>query len=771
MPTHTPIPFSRETPLAPIPAVSFSRSPACQEFAGPPSVGLTINKPSAEKPASAGTSRKSTNRIDEALIESKLGIVAGLFYALHARHMPTSAHCLRVAMAASQWGIFLRMNDDDLELLEVASLLHDVGKIGMPDRILQKPAALDQTEQSMISLHPRIGVEILRAMGADSKLQNTISRIGTWFQEMQQALMRDERETKIAQMISIVDAFDSMTTEQVYRRALVRDHALLELSKQSGTQFNPELVSRFAVSLSDSSTEHAERLRSRWLAGLGTAKTAVPSQFQRVETLNLNAAQQTLTDTFRLQMLDTMHVGIAFFDLEATVLEWNSTAEDITGHSKDTMLQIAWSTNLLSLRDANGQRISDSDCPVRKALTEQKRFHGRLEILRKDGSDVCIEAEIVPVLKPDRLIAGAALYFHDVTYQVDMEKRIESLHDQIHRDPLTGTFARSEFDRLVPDFVAEHQNLHKSGCVLLCEIDHFSEVTENSGLAATDEAIELLTTLLKQCSRANDFIARYSIHEMAVLFSGCELEQASSIGEKVRLELENRPLAALRSKNVTASFSVCQVMSDDTSDSLMRRAHESLMLAKENGGNQVRYLNPEVPSTSPSGTICNRNWFRWFGSPQSETNAPVFRGSFLTVVPLELATEKVSALMEEFGGKVIQSNGLRTAFEFDPADTSASMKVAARKVSLIATVELSEVELRGNREFVQICTVFDLNIRSKNARERRSDAFDQLARSAAWAMQSFVMAKPFTESHVQRMRVLRGATPKVHPEYLPPEDR
>ncbi len=719
--------------------------------------------------SSAATAKKN-HKIDEALIETKLGIVAGLYYALHARHMPTSAHCLRVALATSRWGIYLRMSDEDLELLEVASLLHDIGKIGMPDRILQKPAPLDKTEQSMVSLHPRIGVEILRAMGADSSLQNTIGRIGVWYSELANEPIRDERETRLAQMISVVDAFDSMTTEQVYRRAFSQDQALLELTKHSGRQFNPELVTRFAISLSDTSIENAQRLRSRWMAGMGHVKPTAPSQFERVTTLNLNAAQQSLTDTFRMQMLDTLNVGVAFFDVEGTVLEWNSKCQEITGHSRETMLQIAWNTNFLSMRDANGQRIAEVDCPVRRALKKHKRFHGRLEIVRKDGNDVCIEAEVVPVFKPDGNLAGAGFYFHDVTYQVDMEKRIERLHNQIHRDPLTNAFARTEFDRFLPDFIAEHQNLNKSGCMLICEIDRMIELSETHGQAAIDEALTILATMLKQACRESDFVSRYSMGEIAILLSGCELEHASSICEKVRISLENRPLASMRSKCVTASFAVCLVKSDDRDSTLLERAHQTLMLAKEKGGNQVRYSNTESNPKNPESTT-NRQWLNWFGSSKpAEIVAPVFRGSFVTVVPLELATEKVNGLVEEMNGKIIQNHGLQTVLEFDPTDTGLKIIGKIRKSTLIATIALAEIEVRGNRDFVQICSVFDVEIRSKNARERRSEEFDQLARTVTWAMQNFVMAKPFTQSYAQRMRVLRGMSPKVHAEYIPPED-
>ncbi|MCA9157634.1 MAG: HD domain-containing protein, partial [Planctomycetales bacterium] len=167
----------------------------------------------------------------EPVIESRLGIYAGLFYALRAKHQPTAMHGLRVALGCSKWATWRRQSDSDRTMLEVAALLHDVGKIGVPDRVLQKPTHLNDQEQLMMEMQSQTAIEILRGAGASQELLDIVCHAREGF------IAAGERQTTSARMLAVVDAFDSMTTEQVFRKALSRDRAVDELFQYAGTQF------------------------------------------------------------------------------------------------------------------------------------------------------------------------------------------------------------------------------------------------------------------------------------------------------------------------------------------------------------------------------------------------------------------------------------------------------------------------------------------------------------------------------------------------------
>ena len=97
------------------------------------------------------------------LVSARLGIATGLFEAIRMKHPPTALHCLRVALGCSVWHDKISPGNDRNEL-EIAALLHDLGKIGVPDEILEKPFLLDVNEQEIIDSQRKKGLEVIRTI-------------------------------------------------------------------------------------------------------------------------------------------------------------------------------------------------------------------------------------------------------------------------------------------------------------------------------------------------------------------------------------------------------------------------------------------------------------------------------------------------------------------------------------------------------------------------------------------------------------------------------
>jgi len=164
----------------------------------------------------------TTNQIEMAQV--KLGVISSLYVALRAKHGPAASHSMRVAILASAWGVHSRLPEEQLQLLEVAALFHEIGKIGIPDRVLQKPDRLSENEQSMMSLHTQVGQEIVRAAGGSNELILAIAGLGVCFDSS--SLQPSQEMTSLtSRLINIIDAFDSMTTRQVFRDPLTYEQA------------------------------------------------------------------------------------------------------------------------------------------------------------------------------------------------------------------------------------------------------------------------------------------------------------------------------------------------------------------------------------------------------------------------------------------------------------------------------------------------------------------------------------------------------------------
>ena len=170
-------------------------------------------------------------------------VVTAMLSALAFRDRETAVHSTRVAKLCLQVGRRL-MNKDELYELEVAALLHDVGKIGVPDAILKKPGALTPSEWEIMCWHDEIGIEIVRSAFASEKITAFIRCHHKQSLDADgDALLDLEHVVPLgARVLTVCDAYDAMTNHRVYRKAISRDEALAELYRCSNGQFDPLIV-------------------------------------------------------------------------------------------------------------------------------------------------------------------------------------------------------------------------------------------------------------------------------------------------------------------------------------------------------------------------------------------------------------------------------------------------------------------------------------------------------------------------------------------------
>ena len=196
----------------------------------------------AEKSRGATTGAETTKRD----MTIPLHAVHALLSALSHRDVSTAEHSRRVAdfCVAAGDGI---MGASDCFVLEVAALLHDIGKLGVPDSILLKPGPLTEQEWKVMHAHGRMAVDIIASAFASPELTEIIRTHHAWYggSGPEGELPTGEHIPLAARILSLADAFDAMTTDRPYRRAMTHSEAFAELRRCAGTQFDPALVERF----------------------------------------------------------------------------------------------------------------------------------------------------------------------------------------------------------------------------------------------------------------------------------------------------------------------------------------------------------------------------------------------------------------------------------------------------------------------------------------------------------------------------------------------
>ncbi len=156
--------------------------------------------------------------------------------------------------------------DAEAQNIRVAAQLHDIGKIGIPDAILQKPGPLTFEEYGLIKLHPQIGRRILEKMGKFHDFLPVVelhheNHDGTGYPYK---LSGDQIPLGV-RIVHVADAFDSMVTHRHYRSALPSGRAIHELKTNSGTQFNPEVVEVMLKLIAQANWKKCcSRSRCRW---------------------------------------------------------------------------------------------------------------------------------------------------------------------------------------------------------------------------------------------------------------------------------------------------------------------------------------------------------------------------------------------------------------------------------------------------------------------------------------------------------------------------
>lgn len=173
--------------------------------------------------------------------------VNSLASALRIRDVETQGHCERVVRFSCLLGHKLGLNRSQLKSLEYGSLLHDIGKIGIPDKILHKPGRLTAEEWIRMREHPLLGLKILSGIGFLKRASLiVVQHHERWDGKGYPNGLNGTDIDRNARIFAVADAFDAMISDRVYRAGRPFGEATEELRRQAGQQFDPEVVECFA---------------------------------------------------------------------------------------------------------------------------------------------------------------------------------------------------------------------------------------------------------------------------------------------------------------------------------------------------------------------------------------------------------------------------------------------------------------------------------------------------------------------------------------------
>lgn len=700
----------------------------------------SLDEAAAESGQSVATKRASLH--ESKLVQARLGMASGLYAALRAKHPQAASHSLRVALGCSSWAAVMELEDETRDILEVAALLHDVGKIGVPDNVLLKPGRLSPEEAVLMGRASSMTMEILASAGAPQDLLEIVKYSRAWY--CGDGRKQDREGTALplpSRMLSIIDAFDSMTTDQLYRPARSRERALAELFEFAGRQFDPDLVKLFQLLFSQDQNLLTEKLARRWLHRLPQEGTTLPwtvtSHANSEQPVGASHTVDPTASLFEKKLIDNMHDGVLFVDSQCKILLWNTGAERLTGVSGTAACGRILLPNLLDMCNSREQRITNEECPIAHAVTTGVQWLGRVSVMGRQGRRVSVDLHAIPVRSVEGTVHGATVLLHDVSSEASLEEKCQALHAQVAKDPMTQVANRAEFDRMLINFVAAHQESSLPCSLIMCDIDHFKSINDTHGHQAGDAAIITFASLLKTMCRSGDLVARYGGEEFAVLCADCTNAAVARKAESIRKALSEIKHPCLGNVSITASFGVTELQAGDTPETMLRRADRALLQAKDQGRNQVVQLGEGMTEEK-----VKRSWWPF----QSLRSSALIESTLITMVPIDVAIQKLRGFIADHDAKIVKTNENELQLAVTSSSIGTNRRLTDRPVTFHIQLKLSQRRIEKSNShglaagaYAETCV--EVVIRPRRDRDRRREATIDKARRLLGSLRSYLMAR------------------------------
>jgi len=193
-----------------------------------------------------GEQTKHLQKLNEYLTDTNIKVVRALSKTVEAKDVYTKGHCERVTEISLKIGMEIGLSDNDLEALEYGAVLHDIGKIGVREDLLNKPGKLTDKEYDQVKTHTTIGFEIIKDIDFMKRVKHIVRNHHERLDgEGYPDRLAGKQVNVLSRVVALADAYDAMTSDRAYRNSMTNDRALSIISDGKGSQFDPELADIF----------------------------------------------------------------------------------------------------------------------------------------------------------------------------------------------------------------------------------------------------------------------------------------------------------------------------------------------------------------------------------------------------------------------------------------------------------------------------------------------------------------------------------------------
>jgi len=517
----------------------------------------------------------------EEMADIHMNTIESLAIAIDAKDQTTHGHVRRTQIYATQMGKLFNVTAEELQALHAGALLHDIGKLAVPEYILNKPGKLTEAEFAKMKIHPTVGGDILKRVNFPYPVEDIVRyHHEKWDGSGYPKGLKGEAIPLVARIISVVDFYDATRCDRPYRKGMKREDSLKLLRGMVGSSFDPKVVEKFirhveefdrmigaidiqeqVASASTSDTQTATKPD----AGLASDILGTPdesagfrsiSEAQR-EVFALHEIAQTIGSSLSLSDTVTLVANklrsIVPFDTCVIFLVDDRSGKAVATHA------VGAETEVFSRRRVNiGEGItgwvianSRSMCNANPELDMVgipdevvKRFRGILvsPLVREDGSFGAIAlysqsrtsytSEHVRLLESVCQHASSALN-NALTHEKTRESALV--------DPLTELPNARGFYMMLEQRIAECQRMNRESLSVICmDIDDFKIINDKYGHSTGDRLLASVAGVIRRELRQMDILTRYAGDEFVAIMPMASSKMASSICDRVRNAVEEQ---------------------------------------------------------------------------------------------------------------------------------------------------------------------------------------------------------------------------------------
>jgi len=293
-------------------------------------------------------------------------------------------------------------------------------------------------------------------------------------------------------------------------------------------------------------------------------------------------------DGFFRGILDSLHDGVYFVDVNKRITYWNKGAERITGYESSEAVGISCSDNLLVHIDDKGINLCKTGCPLAQTLMDGRVRETEAYLQHKDGHRLPVLVRVSPLRNSGGRIVGAVETFSDNSSKAALLNRIDELQKESLLDPLTGLANRRCIDMKLHSRIDEMQRYGWPCGVLFLDIDNFKIVNDTYGHNVGDRVLMMVARTLSSNLRSHDLLGRYGGEEFVAIITNVNMAKLHSFADRLRLLVEKSSLDTEYSTiRVTVSVGATLVRPEDTIEAAITRADLFMYNSKIGGRNRI----------------------------------------------------------------------------------------------------------------------------------------------------------------------------------------